>query len=179
MFSRHDRFERRRKSRRNSFTHVKAFFVHLLHLFHTSNTPLSHLYHIRHTSSTSGKSRQDFPDAPRNPLVRGTFSSDLYEDVPALSSEKSRRKISAASPGQKACAYGSFGRTVLPVPDAGRRKSRRDFARRVRMRVPGPVRPRRNKRKGRSLPGPAPSSLPLRFLISPPLSSGIPPARRG
>lgn len=151
------------------------------YIFFTSFTPLTHLchafHHIRHTSATSGKSRQDFPDAPRNPLVHGFFLRNPYEDVPAVSSEKFRQGFSPSRPGQKACAYGSsvesrggfrmsaVGSPVAISPGAF------TCAFSVRFGL-GII-----KGKSRPLPGPALSSLPLRFLISPPLSSGIPPAR--
>ena len=153
------------------------------YIFFTSNTPLTHLYHtfhhIRYTSAASGKSRQDFSDAPRNPLVHEIFLRNQYEDVPAVSSEKFRRGFSPSRPGQKACAYGSsvesrggfrmsaVGSPVAISPGAF------TCAFLVWLSL-GII-----KGKGRPLPGPAPSSLPLRFLISPLLSSGIPPARRG
>lgn len=153
------------------------------YIFFTSFTPLTHLchtfHHIRHTSAASGKSRQDFPDAPRNPLVHGIFLRKPVQECPDSFFGKVLPEISAARPGQKACAYGSLGKT---------RSSFRMSAVGSPVAIsPGaftcafPVRLSLGiiKGKGRPLPGPAPSSLPLRFLISPLLSSGIPPARRG
>lgn len=153
------------------------------YIFFTSFTPLTHLYHtfhhIRHTSATSGKSRQDFPDTPRNPLVHGIILQESVQGCPGCLFGKVPPGVSAARPGQKACAYGSLGKTRggfrMPRSGSPVAISPGAFACAFPVRLSLGI----IKGKGRPLPGPAPSSSPLRFLISPLLSSGIPPIRRG